>query len=99
MQGEVPAPCAGSAAHPYSITHTNGDHHMQHHNPTILDTTRHSSRQGRLYAWVYTWTLTLPYPHLVRSLVRNNGPLTRRIPFRTAPPPILEFVPNMSMHQ
>src|SRR5438552_13598326 len=39
------------------------------------------------------------HQQLVTSLVRNNGPLTRKIPFRTAPPPTLEFVPNMRLHQ
>src|SRR5438034_2976416 len=86
--------CAGSATPPCFITHSNGDHTLHHQYPTQPDNTRHPSRQGRPYPCVSRRTLTLPYPHFVRKLVGNNGPLTRKIPFRTAPPPSIGVCPE-----
>src|SRR5436309_2919607 len=67
---------------------------MQHQYPAQPDNTRHFSRQGRPYAWVSRWTLARPYLHFVTSLVRNNGLFTRKIPFRTAPPPYIGVCPE-----
>src|SRR5881392_903200 len=39
------------------------------------------------------------HQELVTTLVTNNGPLTRKIRFVTAPPPALEFVTNKRMPQ
>src|SRR3989442_1646356 len=81
--------CAGSATRPYFITHSNGDHTLQHQYPTQPDNTCYSSRQGRPYPCVSRWTLTLLSPHFVTRLVTSNGPLTRKIPFVTGPPPYI----------
>src|SRR6476469_11085075 len=65
-----PTPCARVAAHPYFITHTNGDNTMQHQNPMCFQ---------------MDFDFDTALPHFVRSPVRNNAPFTCKIPFRTAP--------------
>ena len=68
--------------------------------PAKPDKTRQPlSMQGPVTKLSPIGTNSRSHHELAISLVTNNGPLTRKIRFVTAPTPLVERVTNMKMHQ